>query len=709
MGETTPHDRSLAEDATDDAGDPPEEEDDDISMNTNNLRVSEEDGLDLLNRVVLHDAISNGYDGYPPPDLLLKPSTLVEQNLKDWVDNPTPSSRILWLSVSKGLSKSAAARKVVEHCQASNRFVASFFFHSEKGYDQGRGLFPTIAYQLANNLEDLRAPINRIVLQDRSLLDQDSIGAQFQSLIVRPFQESTSIPLLSAIVVIVGLEEYNEKQSQLEILDLIASAVTKYQLPLRFLISTRSEPYFETAFGEEPLKDCSRIIKFSDNISIATESSAPSDLLHSHSDSASHPFLRRLLPSVKSRRGRISHTHRRAGYMDSFPRLVTIESSNGRAESYSRSLMMKGHGFPLWYPGGDLGKPIEYLQKGVSIGDVGVLDRDGLFDFCFNIFLPPDDPKHSHLAPEEFKPIEGGLDPSEVHTQPDYFKPGSVITSKGVTVTRRSESPLDISFSSTEQEGGIIILPDGAFREDMINTDRIHEYAKRHAPYWYQDVNGYGGVVHTNGSLFLVTGCDKANDWAIASFPYYSGTKTQLDLQYTQQPDFGPPWVDHSTARTDFYAPSTSKSIPTNADSRHQCIFVRGMRISLSLKSWNEAMPVTQSARLYYSYILHTPTSLELLMNTILICLRLRLSERRAMKKVTPSRLQLFHPNFVIGQVLLQRHPDSEVALVDDSVWCSLTHESLCTISEVNELVTAVFNQNDVVEKDGNTKLSMRQ
>jgi hypothetical protein len=49
MGETTPHDRSLAEDATDDAGsDPPEEEDEDISMNFNNLRVSEEDGMPLL-------------------------------------------------------------------------------------------------------------------------------------------------------------------------------------------------------------------------------------------------------------------------------------------------------------------------------------------------------------------------------------------------------------------------------------------------------------------------------------------------------------------------------------------------------------------------------------------------------------------------------------------------------------------------------------
>ncbi|KAF9473869.1 hypothetical protein BDN70DRAFT_816630 [Pholiota conissans] len=337
--------------------------------------------------------------------------------------------------------------------------------------------------------------------------------------------------------------------------------------------------------------------------------------------------------------------------MESFPRLVTVQRSNGQAESYTRSLMMTGHGFPLWYPGGDLGKPIEYLRRGIGIGDVGVLDRDGLFDFCFNIFLDADDPIHSVLVPREFKPIEGGLHHSEIRSQSHYFRPGTVIASKGITVARHSESPLELSFASTEQEGGIIVLPNGASREDMVKTERIHEYTKRHAPYWYQDVNGYGGVVHTNGSLFIVTGCDKTDNWAIASFPYYAGSKTPLQLQYTHQPDFESPWTDRSTARTSSYAPSTSKSLP---DSKHQCIFVRGMRISLSTKSWEETMPVTRSAKLYYTYILHTPSSLEMLMNSVLVYLRLRLSERRALKKVTPNRIvsSIFQSLFLYSKTM---------------------------------------------------------
>jgi len=214
-------------------------------------------------------------------------------------------------------------------------------------------------------------------------------------------------------------------------------------------------------------------------------------------------------------------------------------------------------------------------------------------------------------------------------------------------------------------------------------------------------VNGYGGVVHTNGSLFLVTGCDKTNDWALASFPYYPGAKARLDLEYSWEPDYVSPWIDHGTARTSSYAPSTSRPIPAEPSTRHQCIFVRGMRISLSAKSWRETMPTSESARLYYTYILRTPSSLELLMNSVLVHLRLRMSERRAMKRVTPSRLELFHPNFVIAQVLLQQHPKSEIAIVDDSVWCSLTHKSICTMSEINNLVTAVFDRNHVLEQNG--------
>ncbi|KDR69316.1 hypothetical protein GALMADRAFT_77705 [Galerina marginata CBS 339.88] len=312
----------------------------------------------------------------------------------------------------------------------------------------------------------------------------------------------------------------------------------------------------------------------------------------------------------------------------SFPRIVTKRQGNGGAETYSHALLLHGHGFPIWHPPGDIGKPVEYLQKGVRIGDVGVIDKDGIFDFRFNIFLTPDDPVHARSAPREFKPINPPLHHSEVKYDPGYFKAGDVVASKGIEVTRHSE-----------KEGAILVLPDGASREDLISTGRFHEYAKRNAPHWYQVINGYGGVVHTNGSLFLVTGCDKATDWATASFPYHPGnSETLVDLRYTWQPDYEPPW-DGGTAVTKFYAPPSFKKVPDIGDRKNQCVFVRGMRISLSETSWSKTLPQLWSARLYYSCILHTPSKIRLWLDSVLVFLHLRLSERRAVKKVTSARL----------------------------------------------------------------------
>ena len=50
-------------------------------------------------------------------------------------------------------------------------------------------------------------------------------------------------------------------------------------------------------------------------------------------------------------------------------------------------------------------------------------------------------------------------------------------------------------------------------------------------------------------------------------------------------------------------------------------------------------MPMLPSARLYYSYILDSPSRARLVLHSLLEWLRLRLSEKQAKKKVTPSRL----------------------------------------------------------------------
>lgn len=594
-------------------------------------------------------------EGYPPLQPL-QPAAL--QHIREWMDDPAPPSPVMWLGGSSVVVRSAAAQKIVEIYQASDRFAASFFFRGGRDEDdQTRALVTTISYQVATNVDALRAPIDAVITADPSVLDK-SLDAQFQALVVGPFVEADSLRLPQFLVVIDGLGEVVRQESQVYILELIASAVGTSKIPLRFLISS-PEPHVKSTLGLNPYIGSSQTILLDDYnsskvaVSALDAASVPSQLINSHSDNSSRPILRRLLPSSKRP---VRHTKHNS--LDSFPKLVTVRSANGHAESYSRSLMMTGNGFPLWYPGGDIGKPMEHLRRGVSIGDVGILDSDGLFDFCFNIFLPPDNPVHAGLVPVGFRPIEPALEPSEIEMIPEHFKPGHVITSQGITVTTKSSNPLsvpfhlleklhgkltislrDIYFSSVDREGGVVILPNGGSRENLIKTDRIHEYAKRNAPYWYQDVNGYGGVVHTNGSLLLVTGCDKTDDWALASFPYYTGGKAPLNLRYTQQPDHGDPWIDNNSARTSFYEPSQARPITSGAGTRHQCVFVRGMRISLSDKSWRETMPPSESARLFYTFILRSPSALELLVDNLLVYLRLRMSERRAMSKVTPGRL----------------------------------------------------------------------
>jgi hypothetical protein len=52
---------------------------------------------------------------------------------------------------------------------------------------------------------------------------------------------------------------------------------------------------------------------------------------------------------------------------------------------YTRLLLAKGFGFPLWYPEPSRHPP-EYQRRGVDVGDVGILTYDGHFDFLFSIF-----------------------------------------------------------------------------------------------------------------------------------------------------------------------------------------------------------------------------------------------------------------------------------------------------------------------------------
>jgi len=73
--------------------------------------------------------------------------------------------------------------------------------------------------------------------------------------------------------------------------------------------------------------------------------------------------------------------------------------------------------------------------------------------------------------------------------------------------------------SSAATEGAILLLPDGAYRTDLRGRKvNFRQYAIQNALRWYQFANQHLDREIPNGSLILVTGCDMASSWGIASF-----------------------------------------------------------------------------------------------------------------------------------------------------------------------------------------------
>ncbi len=56
-------------------------------------------------------------------------------------------------------------------------------------------------------------------------------------------------------------------------------------------------------------------------------------------------------------------------------------------------------------PESDYNLPDVYRNKGVSVGDLGILTDDGGFDFLFNVCAEADDPVNQGRVPAQFQPL----------------------------------------------------------------------------------------------------------------------------------------------------------------------------------------------------------------------------------------------------------------------------------------------------------------
>ncbi|KAJ6500265.1 hypothetical protein DFH09DRAFT_945021, partial [Mycena vulgaris] len=267
--------------------------------------------------------------------------------------------------------------------------------------------------------------------------------------------------------------------------------------------------------------------------------------------------------------------------------------------SYCSQLLRRGRGFPLYVPGPQRNLPREYQRQGVTIGDVGRVTPEGIFDFFFNIYLDRDDPINVENVPEDFYPLkryvprdviyldfESGSHVSTPSVQKQDLESSSTYVDRGCSDTclpasSGSEfSGVDFMFNCNAPQGAVLALPHGSQLEKLENMEHMRRYAAKNAESWYKYVNGDRGRGLANGALYLVTGFEKSQSWGMAVFQEVTAqTAFRLSLNTSLSDRYR--WRASGPATT-----KTSRSLPIIDDPVNQTLFIHGLSISLGNGVW---------------------------------------------------------------------------------------------------------------------------
>ena len=119
--------------------------------------------------------------------------------------------------------------------------------------------------------------------------------------------------------------------------------------------------------------------------------------------------------------------------------------STAASQVYARQLLSQKLGYPLYIPEPNESLPEACRQRGVSIGDVGIIAHDGSFTYAFNACAAAADPVNCHGVPIGFEPIQ--INPLRVARWQSIHKKGSEIVSSFI-----KKENVDISGGLKENE-----------------------------------------------------------------------------------------------------------------------------------------------------------------------------------------------------------------------------------------------------------------
>ena len=229
-------------------------------------------GMENLRKIIARGALHNSKERHYPPKCHQSTRMSVLKKIMEWVENIEIIYRFMWLYGPVGVGKSAIAQTIAELYFGINVLAASFFF-SRMAADCSDStlVIATIAYQLCLSIPEVRSYIEAAVERDPDIL-RLSLEAQVQKLIIWPLSRvnfhptsSQSVSSRPNLIVIDGLDECGNEDTQRCLLDALSGIFKSHSFPIYFLVTSRPEQHIHDFFHAEPLSSMTTFISLDDS------------------------------------------------------------------------------------------------------------------------------------------------------------------------------------------------------------------------------------------------------------------------------------------------------------------------------------------------------------------------------------------------------------------------------------------------------------
>lgn len=142
------------------------------------------------------------------------------------------------------------------------------------------------------------------------------------------------------------------------------------------------------------------------------------------------------------------------------------------------------------------------------------------------------------------------------------------------------------AFNCRAPSGAICVLPDGSSSEKLVNLEALRRYACQNARSWYRYINGPRGRGAENGSIYLVTGCEKTESWGMAA--YLDVIKPDEFRMSFGETGLSYDWIETGQGQAKSGYATLEPVDGALGVPRNQCMFIHGFKIALGQGVWGK-------------------------------------------------------------------------------------------------------------------------